>query len=201
MLERVEKVAEEAESEQLPNIDDRILEWTMTTTLGMASKNFSSESSLPGFLNSDLVKACETDSLKKLGRYLSDALGGFWEHTISSNSASDADNLHLLYISLKAMERIGESSTGVSSILRDMFFKCWDKVPQTLEIGQSLTYWCTVENKVTAYYAQSIITRILACVQKRDDDWVSLAARAFDLPEHDFRSNITGVAIVCYLPS
>jgi hypothetical protein len=50
-----------------------ILEWT-TTTLGNDDSLEKFFEAIPGFLNSDLVRARETDSLKKLGRYLSDTL-------------------------------------------------------------------------------------------------------------------------------
>ena len=189
MLGGVEKAAEEMVSKRLPTIDGQILGWTITT-LGNDDSLEKFFEAIPGFLTSNQVKGPEAKSLDEIGRKLSDALHGFWDRTSSSNSASDSDKIRRLDISLKAMSLVRVSDT--SSILQNILFKRWDKVPQTLEMGQSLAYWCTADNEATAYYAQSIIARILASVQKRDDNWVSLAARAFGLPEHDLRNNITG---------
>jgi Family of unknown function (DUF6535) len=175
MLMGVEKAAEETVSERLPKIDGRILEWIITT-LGNDNSLEKFFEAIPGFFKSKLV-GLESDFL---GEKLSDALHGFWDRTLSSNSASDADKLRRLDIALKAT-RVSDAS----SILQNILFQRWNEVPQTLEMGQSLAPWCTADNKATAYHARSIITRILASVQERDDNWVSLAAHTFGLPEHD----------------
>jgi hypothetical protein len=188
MLGGVEKAAEETMSKWLPKIDICILEWTIST-LGNDNSLEKFFEAIPDFFDSKLVKGLKTDSLKELGRKLSDELHEFCKRALSSNSASDTDKLRRLDISLKAMSQI--HVFAVSSILGNILFNRWE-VPQTLEMGQSLAHCCTVDNKLTAYYAQSIIAGILASVQELDDNWVSLAARTFGLPEHDLRKNIIG---------
>ena len=197
LLGGVEKAAEETVKSQLPKIDGRIFEWTITA-LGNDDSLEKFFEAIPGFLNSNLVKGPETDSLEEEtgsledpGRKLNDALHGFCDRTLSSDSASDADKLRRIDISLKAMSLIRVS--GASSILHNILFKRWDEMPQTLEMGHGLAHWCTVDNKTTAYYGQSIIARILASVQERDNNWISLAARTFGPPEHDLWKNIINI--------
>ena len=177
----VEKAAEEAMSdpERLPKIDSRILEWTITA-LGDDDSLENFFKAIPGFLSSNLVK--DIDSQEELHGKLSDALDGFWHRTLSSNSAGDSVKARRLDICLEAMNRTRDS--GVSPILHDILFKHWDKVPQTFEVVQTVARW-TSSNNESAYYAQSIVARILASVQKHDDKWVTLAAHTFGLPELD----------------
>jgi hypothetical protein len=64
-----------------------------------------------------------------------------------------------------------------------------DEVPQTVEMGHILARWFT-NNDQDIPVVQRIIVGILTSVQERNDNWVSLAARTFGLPERDLRDNI-----------
>jgi hypothetical protein len=183
MSRGVEMAAEEAVSERLLKIDVRILDWTITTLGDDDSlKNFFE--AIPGFFNSNVVKHLEGNFPEELRNKYSDALNGFLDRTLSSNSVNDSEKLRRLDISVNAMNWM--RSSDVLSILN----KHRDQLPQTLEMGQSLARWCTSDNIGTAYYAKSIIARILASAQERDDRWITLASRAFGLTGQDLRENI-----------
>ena len=190
MLGGVDKAAEEIVSKRISEIDSWILDWTITT-LGDDDSLENFFGAIPGFLNSNLVNGKYSRTPEER-RKLKNALNGFWDRTLLSNSASDSVKIRRLGITLEAMNALNTS--GVSSILNKILSeRRWDDVPHTLEMGQSLARWCTGQpshDKDTAYYARSIIARILARVQERNDNWVSLATRVFGLPEQDLRDNI-----------
>ena len=188
MLGGVEKAAEETVSERLSNIDVRILDWTISA-LGDDDLLKSFLEAIPGFFESNLVNLVEEDFPREFIKKHNDALDGFLSRNWSNNLVDDSEKLRRLDISLGANSLYGVSS-GVSSILHNIYHKYWNQVPQTLEMGQSLGRWCTSHDKSTAYYAQSIIARILASAKKHDDKWVSLASRIFGLQERELRAHI-----------
>jgi hypothetical protein len=187
MLKGVEMAAGEVVLGRLSEIDVSILDWTITTLGDDDSlKNFFE--AIPGFLNSKLVKHLEGKFPEKLRNKYNDAINGFLDRTWSSNSVDDPEKLRRLDIATNAISYIRDFD--VSPILNSISSEHWDEVPQTLEMGHKLAHWCTSNNEDTASYAKSIIARILASVQERDDEWISLAALAFGLPEQDLRENI-----------
>jgi hypothetical protein len=185
----VEKAAEETVSERLPKIDVRILDWTITTLGDDDSlKNFFE--TIPGFFNSRLVKHLEGDFPEELLKKYSDALDGFLGRLWSSNSVNDSEKLRRLDIAMNAMNPIRHS--GVSFILWRNVFKHWDEMPQTPEMRQALTRWCSSRNQFVAQCAQATTARILqvGSMWERDDSWITLAARVSGLPERDLQDNI-----------
>ena len=116
LLGSVEKAAEEAVSERLSNIDVRILDWTINTLGDDDSlKNFFE--TIPGFFNSKLMKHLEGDFLEGLRNKYNDALNGFLDRTLSSNSVNDSEKLRRLDIVTNAMGVIRHSTA--SSTHRD----------------------------------------------------------------------------------
>jgi hypothetical protein len=187
VLGSVEKAAEETVSERLSNIDVCILDWTITTLGDDDSlKNFFE--AIPGFFHSKLVKHLEGDFPEELFKKYSDTLDGFLGRTWSSNSINNSEKLRRLGIAVNAMSLISHSS--VSFIVRKTLLEHWDKMPQTLEVGQALARLCTSRNQYVVQHAQFATARILGSVWERDDSWITLAVRAFGLPERDLRDNI-----------
>jgi hypothetical protein len=187
MLGGVEMAAEEMVSERLSKIDVCILDWTITTLGDDDSlKNFFE--AIPGFFNSKLVKDLEGDFREDLFKKYSDTLDGFLGRTWSSNSVNNSEKLHRLGIAMNAMSLISHSS--VSSIVRKTLLEHWHEMPQTLEVGQALARLCTSGNQFIAQHALVATARILGSVWERDDSWIMLAARVFDLPERDLQDEI-----------
>ena len=90
--------------------------------------------------------------------------------------------------------------SGVSLILRSILFEHWDEVPQTVEMGHSLTRWCTSSDKPIAIHAQIIVARILYwCAGTNRQLGYARCPNVWpNLPEKDIRDNIAlgGVAVL-----
>jgi hypothetical protein len=186
MLGGVEKAAEETTLERSSEIDIQILNWTISA-LGDDDSLKSFFEAIPGFFNSKLVKRLERRfpmELFKFGDVLDEFLGRTW----SSNSVDDSEKARRLDISLHAIDYICE--TPDLFILHNILFKLRDGMPQAAETGHTLTRWFTKNDQVIPTVVQRIISRILVSMRERNDSWVTLAARVFDLPERDLRDNI-----------
>jgi Family of unknown function (DUF6535) len=189
MLGGVERAAEETASEQLLEIDTRIFDWTVSA-LGDDISLEKFFEAIPGFVNSNLVHDFREHLSDNLLDRLSKVAHGFMDRTWSSNSVSDSEKHRRLDIVTNAMGLIRVSD--VTTILRNILFEYWSKVPQSIEVGHTLARWCTSDDHYTALYAQSIIGWILGIAQERNDSWFTLAASAISsgLAEHDLRDDI-----------
>jgi hypothetical protein len=186
MLGGVEKAAEETASERSSEIDVKILDWTISV-LGDDDLLKSFFEAIPGFFNSNLVKRPLGDFPEELLQKIRDALNGFLDRTWSSNSVDDSEKVRRFDIFMNAINQISETHDRFT--LRDICFGIRDEVPQTVEMGHTLARWFT-NNDQDVPAVQRIIVGILSSVQERNDNWVSLAARTFGLPERDLRDNI-----------
>ena len=183
----VEKVAKETASKPSSEIDVQILDWTVSASVDDDPLKGFFEA-IPGFFDSKLVNYPERDFPEEFIKKFRDALVDFLGRTWSSNSANDSEKVRRFGIAMSAMSSIRHSS--VSSILRNILFNHWDEVPQTIEMGQTLAHWCNDSDQYVAQDARLIIARILLSVQERNDSWVTLTARVFGPPKHDFPNNI-----------
>ena len=182
----LEMAVEDTVLKQSPEIDVRILDWTISA-LGDDNSLKSFFEAIPGFFNSKLVKReLFPEELLKKSR---DALDAFLDRTWLSNSVEDSEKVRRLDICINAMNQIGVTHVGL--ILLNIFNKHWDEVPQTVEMGHTLARWCSSDNQLVARYAQAIIARILVTVRERNDSWVAPTARAFGLLEQDLRDHVT----------
>ena len=188
MLGGVEMAAEETAKERSSKIDVQILDWTISA-LGDDNSLKSFFEAIPGFFSSKLVKHLKRDFTRERVENLIGVLYAFLDRTWSSNSVDDSEKARRLDISLSAMNQIGVSHGRPT--LRDTLFKLRDEVPPTVEIGHILAPWCEDSDRSVVRSAQVTIARILGTVRKRNDSWITLATRAFGLPEQDLRSNVT----------
>ena len=188
MLGGVEKAAEETVSEQSSEVDDQIMDWTISA-LGDDNSLKSFFQAIPGFFNSTLVKHLKRDFPVELILKFRDALNGFLGRTWTSNSVDNLEKVRRLDIAMNAVILIRHSNALV--ILQDNLFKHWNDVPQTVEMGYTLARWCTSSNQSVSQGAQAIIARILVNVRQRNDGWVTLATRLFGIPEQDLSGNIS----------
>ena len=184
-LEGLKKKAEESAREKSSDIDRQILDWTMNCALGDDDTLEKFVEAIPGFFDSKLVNILPLGD--EFSTRFSDTFDGFLDRTLSYNSVSDSVKLRRLDITMKAMNLVREDK--VSSILEKFFFERY-QLPQTVEMGHTLAYWCTSNNQRTAQYARCVVTKFLLTLQKRDDRWVELAARISGLPKRDLLDNI-----------
>ena len=188
----MEKRAEEAASEQSSDVDIGILDWT----IGALGDDDSLEKffeAIPGFFNSTLVGDLRERLPDDISRRLSNALDGFWDRTLSSNSVIDSVKLHRLDIYLSAISLLPDTTTGVWSFLLGILFdhSLRDQVPQNVEMGHILARWCTSNDINTAEYAHRMVAKVLWTARERNDRWVELAARVYGLSERDVRDFVT----------
>ena len=189
ILGGVEKIAEETALEQSWDIDVGILDWTISA-LGDDDSLERFFETIPGFFNSKLVNHLREHLPDDLSRRLWGALDRFLDRTLTSNLVVDSVKLHRLDISMSTMKLIPVPGM-FWSVLGHSLFRHWDKTPPTIEIGHYLARWCTCDDQRTAQYARRIVSKVLATVRERDDCWVQLAARAYDLPERDITDIVT----------
>ena len=183
----VEKAAENTALERSSEIYVQILDWTINA-LGDDDSLEDFFEAIPGFFDSEFVKGPGIVFDNELLQKFRDVSDGFLGRTWSTNSIDDPGKVRRFDVAMNAMNLIPQS--GASFILYKNLFKHWDDMPQTLEKGHSLACWCTSGNRTVAQYAQATIARILVSVRERNDSWVTLAARIFDLPEQNLRDNI-----------
>jgi len=189
MLGDVEKAAEETASERSSEIDVQILDWTISA-LGDDDSLKSFFEAIPGFVNSKFVNHLVWDFPMELLQKFRDASSGFLGRTWSSNSVDDSEKLRRFETIMNAISLIPRSDNSLSSIFYLILFKHWDGVPHKVEMGHSLARWCTSSDDFVAQPARAISARILGSARERDDSWVTLASRAFSLPERDLWDNI-----------
>ena len=196
MLGGMEKKAEEMAEERSSKIDIDILHWTISA-LGDDDSLEKFIEALPGFFNSKLVKDLREDLPNDLSIRLRDAMDGFLDRTLSSNSVIDSVKFHRFDISFNAMKFI--HVRHVSPILIKYSLKHLDQVPKTVDIWRTLEPWWTGNDysgtcsmaqwpRVAAgHTARKIVDKVLPTVRERDDRWVKLAARELGIPEPDLR--------------
>ena len=183
-LRGVETAAEEEAWKRSSKMDARVFEWT----IGALDEDDALEKffeSIPGFFNSTEVEDPQLSSNAKTK--FSQSLDEFLDRSLSI-SLSESDKIRRLALCLDAAH--GAQSSLVSGILQDILDGRWADAPQSVEMGHSLTRWANEGDGHKALFARSIIARIVANAQKRDDCWFSLAKNhlaALGISEDDFK--------------
>ena len=182
MLGGVEKKAEEMVEKQSLKIDVGVLGWTISA-LGDDHSLEKFIEAIPGFFNSKSVNDLREHLPDDVSRRLTDALDGFLDRSLSSNSVIDSVKLHRLDISLSAINLLRPFQ--VWFILEQISYR--DQVPKTVEIWHTLAPWFTSNNQLIARYARGIVAEVFWTVRERSDRWFELAAQVYGLPERDLR--------------
>jgi hypothetical protein len=187
-LRGVETAAEEKAWKRSSKIDARVLEWTVDT-LGEDDSLERFFEAIPGFYNSKEVKDLQRSVPSSVQAKFSQSLDGFLDRTLSSNTVSDSVKTGRLIICLDAVH--AAQSSSVSGILHDILSGRWLEVPQSVELGHSLTRWSNSGDGHSALFAKSIIAGIVAGVQERDERWSALARDHLGVPEDVFEKYAT----------
>jgi Family of unknown function (DUF6535) len=191
ILGGVEKATEETASERSSDIDVQIFDWTISA-LGDDDSLKSFFEATPGFFNSKLVNLkLERDFPVELVEKFRDASDGFLRRTLSFNSVDDSEKVRRFVIFVNATTQFGRNrDLSIAIMLDQILFEFRCEVPQTAEMGHTLARLFTKNDEDVSAFARGIIAGILVSEQKRNDSWVTLAARVFGLPERDLRDNI-----------
>jgi hypothetical protein len=185
MLGGMEKTAEETASDQSPEIDVRILGWTISA-LGNDDSLEKFFETIPGLFNSKLVKDLERYVPEKLLQNFWGALNGFMGRTLSSNLVTKSVKFRRVNICRDIMSMIPCPGHYVNDNLLDHF----DHAPVSIKRLQSLARWFTHMSRYVSYAARARVAKNLARMRERDGRWVALAAQISGLPEGDTQNHI-----------
>ena len=190
MLGGVRKAAEEAALEQSQGFYLGILDWTIDA-LGDDDTLEKFFEAIPGFFNSELVGIPKIDfrSHRTLHEKLRDALNGFLNRTLSSNSIIKSVKERRLNVYLNATNALFEPQQ-ISDTLSYVFTGGFGQLPQSIETAHTLASWCTVNDQGFGMPARCGVARILQAIPERDHRWIALARDQFGLPERALRDNI-----------
>ena len=170
-------------SSKIAEIDLQILDWTIST-LGDDDSLKSFFEAIPGFFDSKLVNHLEREFSWGLVNKLQSALCGFVCRTCTSTWVDDSEKLRRLDISLAASKRIMHNASD-RDVRHNLLNRLPYEGPRTVEMGHILARWLKNDGGYTHASAQGIFAKILVTVRERNDSWIRLAARVFDLPERD----------------
>jgi len=181
VLGGIEKAAEELASKLSPDLDSRVIEWTVETlNEDEGLENFFE--SIPGFYTSGVVNYLQGRLPVEAQKKIVDISSTFVQRTLSSSLVSESVTLRRLATSLEAADVIG-GTYQVAGILQKIFFWDWNKVLYAVEIGHFLRQWDIDYGGMVTYEVQSIIACIISDVLKRGDRWKALTLDHLDVSE------------------
>ena len=176
-----EKAAEEIASKRSPELDSRILEWTVEA-LSEDEELEKFFESIPGFYASDVVKNLQGRLPQEVQKKTEAISSSFLKHTLSSSSVSESVGRRRLATCLNAAAVIG-GPLRVAGILRRVLQEDWSKVPYAVEIGHFLRQWDVDNGEMVSFEIRSIVGRIVSGVLKHDDRWMALVLNHLGIPE------------------
>ncbi|KAH9952475.1 hypothetical protein BC827DRAFT_1159733, partial [Russula dissimulans] len=130
---------------------------------------------VPGLFKSKLVKDLETHFTFALYARFWEALDGFLDRTLSSNSVKDSVKTHRLVICTNIMQLIPSPLPGEIFPSGATLSNAFNRIPPSIRMGQVLARWCKNHDERIAERARLGIVGILTNVEERDDRWVALA--------------------------
>jgi len=175
------KAVEETASKPSSKMDTLIVE-RMLLTLGGDQTLEQFFDAIPGYCNSPLANGRLPCPVRVT---FQQALDGFLDRTLSSNSVSDLVRSRRLVICLDAA-RAAIGFDGVTRIFNDLLNGRWSGVFQSVEIGHSLRRW---GDEQFFPYVRRIVSRIVSRIpeRERDDRWIALVKLEFGIPDRSLR--------------
>ena len=180
--------AEKLASKRSPEIDLRILKWTIGA-LGDDDTLEKFFEDIPGFFHSQTVKGLEKPLPDAFLSRFSDSWGGFLARTLSSNSVDKSVKTRRLDICMKAIKEICDDD-GLSKIFCHLSHLRFDRVSPSIHTVEILSPWCANSDRDISELARYTVAKVLPYVRERDDRWVAFAQHVFGLPEHFLRDHI-----------
>lgn len=188
MLGGVRKAAEEAALKQSQEIDLGILDWTIDA-LGEDDRLEKFFDAIPGFTDSQMVKALQRPLPDMFRSRFVDSLCGLLDRTLLSKSVYEDVKIRRLVICMNAANAVC-GPYDIYGILRHLSRLRFDQAPQSIQAAQVLARWCTSSEDYVSRCARQTVASILLSVRERDDRWTALVKDQFGLPEHVLRDNI-----------
>ncbi|KAH9959329.1 hypothetical protein BC827DRAFT_512664 [Russula dissimulans] len=185
----VEKAAEDTALDRSLEVDVRILRWIIDA-LGEDDALERLFEALPGFLDPKVVPLHGFVLVHESGTVWSkllQAMSGFLDRTLTSNSVSVSVKIRRLTICLDAASHLRVESP----LLSNLVLGNWHESTQSVEVGHFLRRWCKEKSERGAGEIGAIVARIVVSTQKRDGRWISLAKDQFRLPDRIFDDNLS----------
>ena len=189
---KAEESAEEFE-EQSPEVDVRILGWTISA-LGDDDSLEKFFEAIPGFFNSKLVNHLQSNFPETLLKTFWGALDGFMDRTSSSNSVTEPvkSRRDIIYRDIISTIPRPDSDfyadiTNPSNLeiipLPNRYFRFYE-APVSIERLQAMARWFTHLSSDVSDFARNYVVWHLLELKERDDPWIMLARTAFGLVEY-----------------
>jgi len=177
----------EAVSQQASQMDLDIFAW-MTYNLYDDDALETFFEGIPNFYPSNL-EISNKDLLAVYRERFQELSEGFLGRTLP-NSIFESVKIRRFTICMNATNVVC-GPDGVSNILDGILSERLGRVPQSIQMAQTLTSWCTNNDRDISEPARCLVANILAIVRERDDRWIALAVDQFGLPELVLRESIT----------
>ena len=188
LMAGIAKTAEEATWELSSGIDVRVLE-SAFDSVGEDCARAEFFEAIPGFYHSKLVKNLQEGLSAQFLPKFEQALDGFLDRTLSSNSICESVRSHRLVICLDAASA-ALGPDAVSRILYDILNGRWHEVFQSIEMGHALRRWGCASDELFDPYVRRIVTHIVTHVRERGESWISLVKAEFGVPDRILRSYV-----------
>ena len=172
ILGGIGKAAEESALERLPDLDSRVVEWTVDA-LSEDDELEEFFESIPGFYTSDIVSDLHEHLPLGVQKKIEAISGAFLQRTLSSGSVSESVAIRRLAACLNAADMVG-GSFRVAGILQSMVFWDWKNVPHAIETGCFLRQWDISHGGSVTLGVRCITACVVSCIPKHDDRWKAL---------------------------
>jgi hypothetical protein len=174
----IERVTEECSQKSSPNVDRRILLWTLQSS----RQDHELEqffSLVPDFYSSrdldDPSAVFKTSTCEKM----TDALIGLLARTLSSDLLPQSTKQRRIMICDKAIAKLS-LLINWQTLGRVLYYD-WTGLLDSVEFGLLLRK-ASYSDEFTKYYSQCVVSVIIARARQRDDRWFNLATGQLDIP-------------------
>ena len=188
----IEKAAETTASRVSPEIDGRVLEWTVDT-LNEDDELEQFLGIIPGFYKTYVAQNLENMRPEEFHEKIGDAAGQFLARTLSSSLVPHYVTKRRFVTCLNAAHVVGGLSL-IADVLRRVIRSpgvVWQGVPQFVEIGHFLRHWVSSSYGENILEVQWMIAIIIISVQERDSRWMALTLEQLGVPEQVLKCYLT----------
>jgi hypothetical protein len=167
----LERVAEECAQKSSPEVDHRILLWTLQSS----RQDHELEqffAAIPNFYGSRALDDPLAVSKSLIGEKMADALVGLMARTLSSELLPASTKKHRIMICNRAMVK---ASLPINRrTLGRVLYKDWSGLTDSVDFGLLLRK-ATYCDTFAEYYSQCVVSVIIARARQHDDRWFELA--------------------------
>ena len=114
---------------------------------------------------------------------LTEALIGLLDRTFSSNMVSEPVQLRRINICTEALRATGQHLLGSWYFLRRVLLGEWQGFLGSVSVGLLVQSWKDMTHRATTFYAQCVVSAIIATVQAHDEAWTQLVMRHLAVSE------------------